>query len=497
MGAVVLPALLSAALALQAGAEYAVCVDAGADAQYLPAAHALAALHDAKLLRIDAGDLDAAFAALRELQPRFVAFVLPPDKIDVDLAHAILERACRLDDDPFVDFEYGFVTGRDGAAAARFVERIARAREREYGRKALLFGSWEGAVLPDTSRLSSLERLKLDGEMRLVAVRDDESKHREAAREALALCKDKDALLFFSHGYPDAMAGCFRARDLREWQVDFGHAILVNCACYNGAPGRWFAPGPGGAAIDRGAVAPDDSVALAVLDAGVAAYVAGIDPWHGPLAIQVFQHLVDDGMRLGEAQNAMLNRLALAFLPERIAFPPTLETPGRFAGEGATNRRHNGAGMIVYGDPAFAPFARNASRLAFAELEHDEKGLRVRVGCRTLVDGAPGEDFMLPMQRLFDYYSVTSADVLRELSLEVYCRMPLPADVGDPGALEIASARSGRRDVPTGSPQIAVEETPRGRFLHVRVPIDARAIGSPWALSIARNGIAIELRPPD
>jgi hypothetical protein len=486
--------LLSTALALPGGVEYAVCVDPGRDEQFLPAARALAELHGARLLRFDPADLDGAFASLRGLQPRFVAFVLPPDKIDVDLAHAILERAARLDDDPFVDFEYAFVTGRDGAAAARFVERIARAHRREYGRRTLLFGSWEGEELPATDNLSSLEALRLEGEMRLVAIRGDDNARRDAARAALSACRDKDALLFFSHGYPDEMTACFRAADLREWKIDLTPAILVNCACYNGAPGRWYAPGPQGAAVDRGLVEPGDSVALAVLDAGVAGYVAGIDPWHGPLAIQMFQHLVDDGMRLGEAQNAMLDRLALAFLPDRIAFPPTLSTAQRFGGEGKINRRHNGAGMIVYGDPALAPFAKNASRLAFAELEKSEGGrMALRVGYRPLLDGAPGEDYMLPMQRLFDYYSVASADAVRELSLEVYRRVPLPERVARAPALAVVAARCGRRTIPTGPLQIEIEQTPGASFLHVRVPLAVRAVGSHWPLSIAKNGVAIEL----
>ena len=50
---------------------------------------------------------------------------------------------------------------------------------------------------------------------------------------------------------------------------------------------------------DRGLVDPAGSVALQMLDSGVGAYVAGIDPWHGPLASQVFCLIADDGLRLG------------------------------------------------------------------------------------------------------------------------------------------------------------------------------------------------------
>src|SRR5436305_975477 len=125
--------------------------------------------------------------------------------------------------------------------------------------------------------------------------------------------------------------------------------------------------------------AHEDSVALALLDSGVAAYVAGIDPWHGPLANQAFGYLFDDGLSLGGAAKRMADRLALDFLPGRISFPPTATVGDRFAGEGVTNRRHNGAGMIVYGDPAFAPLAQSASRLAFAEVKRSGGKLTVRL----------------------------------------------------------------------------------------------------------------------
>ena len=215
-----------------------------------------------------------------------MAFVLPPDRIDVDLCHAILETAVRVDADPFTDFEYGFITGRDGDAALRFVLGLAAARTREFKKKAALFGSWEGMTLPGAHELSSLAALGFEGKADLVLTRSSEAERRKKAREALSSYRGLDALMFFSHGYPDAMSACFRAKDLRDWQIDFSPAVLVNCACYNGAPGRWYAPGPGGMK-DMGLVTRDDSVALAVLDAGVSAYVAGIDPWHGPLANQV------------------------------------------------------------------------------------------------------------------------------------------------------------------------------------------------------------------
>jgi hypothetical protein len=411
----------------------------------------------------------------------------------VDLCHRILEAATGVDDDPFTDFEYGFITGRDGAAAFQFVLRISAAQSREFAKKAALFGSWEGAMVPGKHALTALETLGFTGRLDLVKTRSEASERSKKAREALSGYRGMDMLLFFSHGYPDEMCACFRAEDLRAWKIDLPPAVLVNCACYNGAPGRWFFPGPGGMK-DKGLVSSEDSVALAILDSGVSAYVGGIDPWHGPLANQVFCYIVDDGMRLGEAAKRMFDRLALEFLPDRIRYKPTAER--RLTGEGTDNRRHNGAGMILYGDPAWAPYGKSAGRLMFVEKEKSEEGvLRLRLGTRPLIKGgAPGVDFMLPSNRLTDYYSVKTQNIMNELSMEIYRVLPL-TDMPDPiPAFRVVSARAGDQDVPFKDSQLVIEETPQGRLLHIRVPLDVRPIGNLWPMLLARQGITIVLR---
>jgi RNA polymerase sigma factor (sigma-70 family) len=477
---------------------YLVLVDPGSKDEFLPAAEAMAALHGAEVKRFDPARLDRTLAELRKAPPRFVVFVLPPEKIDVDLSHAILEMATRIDDDPFVDFEYGFVTGRDGSAALRFVRRIERAWNRDAGDKAMLFGSWEGPFLPNGSRMTGMKALGFTAKDRYVRAKDAEETRLKAARQILSECKGNDALIFMSHGYPDRMDLCFRARDLREWGVDLSPAILFNCACFNGAPGRWFEPS-GKGYEDRGVVARDDSVALALLNSGIAGYFAGVDRWHGPLSSQVFYHVTDDGMRLGEAANAMFNRLALEFLPDRLHFEPALKRKRGSNNGWVQNQRDNGAGMILYGDPALAPFARRARHLLSARAQSAGKDrLGVKIEVRPLVDGLPGEDFwVLPVNRLFDYYSLRADPEKSSPQLELYRVVPLPPGSGGPPTLRVVAARSGEKDVPTGTVQLAVEDTPAGKLLHVRVPVRVSLFGENLRLmGLARQGLTVELEGP-
>src|SRR5262249_42237609 len=157
----------------------------------------------------------------------------------------------------------------------------------------------------------------------------------------------------------------------------------------------------GAGGIEGGNVDPDDSVALAILDSGVSAYFAGIDSWHGPLANQVLGLVADDGLRLGEAAKRMSDRLALDFLPDRLRFGPTAKSPDRFAGEGSAMRRGNAAGMIFYGDPALAPFAKSAGRAFTAEVLPEKDGrIALRLSAKPILQGFAGVDVMYAQHRL-------------------------------------------------------------------------------------------------
>jgi hypothetical protein len=485
------------ALSASGGPEYLVLVDPGQDGQFLAPANELAALHHAELRRFSPRALEETLAQLRKSPPRFVAFVLPPAEIDLELCHAILEMSTRVDDDPFPDFEYGFVTGRDGPAASRFVARIAAAWKREYGRRCTLFGTWGGS-LPWIKPLTAARPLALRSEMRLLSAGDSEEGRRVKARDTLSSLGGRDALLFFSHGQPECMEGCFRAQELREWKVDLSPAILFNCACFNGAPARWWELGPAG--VEEKRVESESAVALALLDSGICGYFAGIDSWHGPLSDQVFGYVLDDGFRLGEASKRMADRLALAFLPERIHFPPVSKSPERFQGEGVANRRWNAAGMIFYGDPALAPFSKNASRLFSAEPSFGPGGkIRVKLAARPLIEGGPGLDFNIATSRLSDYYSVRTINFAAELAPEIYRVIPLPAGSTGQVRLRVVSATSGERRVPVAEPQCEVETTPEGRFLHLRVPLAVRLLEpatwwkASWGAVLATNGLTVEL----
>src|SRR5262249_13386780 len=147
-----------------------------------------------------------------------------------------------LDADPFPDFAWSFITGRDGAAALRFVTRIEAAWKRDFGRRGALLGTWGGAVLPLFRIGSATKALRISALADLVPAAAAPEQARAAARKALAAMGGRDVLFLFSHGYPDRFEGAFSGKDVTAWLrsdggADLSPAVLFNCACWNGAPG--------------------------------------------------------------------------------------------------------------------------------------------------------------------------------------------------------------------------------------------------------------------
>jgi hypothetical protein len=275
--------------------------------------------------------------------------------------------------------------------------------------------------------------------------------------------------------------------------LDLSPAVVISCACYNGATGRWYLQ-QGGQVYDMGMVRREKSLTLAFLDAGVAAYIAGVDSWLGNLAAQVLGHILSDGMRLGEATKRMYDRLVLGCLPESLRFedPMTVKKTDDVL-EWIKNL--NGS-MILYGDPAFCPFGEVAETSWFSDSEITEKGLvKVKLGYRPSA-GTPGDELnscsMMGLSRLSDYYSINQNENQAGFKLEIHEVVKLPGGYSKKPDLKVVDSRCGASKAPVEAFQAVLEKTTSGSYLHIRLPFDAYT-ASLWPLNIATYGITIEL----
>lgn len=104
--------LVWASAAQAAAREYLILDLAGSHDPYHAAAERLAELHGGEIVAGDAQRLAPILEILKQKQPRYVAIVVRPADLDINLARTFLKMATLVDSDPFVDFAYGFITSR-------------------------------------------------------------------------------------------------------------------------------------------------------------------------------------------------------------------------------------------------------------------------------------------------------------------------------------------------------------------------------------------------
>lgn len=490
VGVVMVVATLAAAG--ESGSIDLVVVDSPCDAEFVAAARMLADAHAAHVATVDLVDRAALAATLREHAPHDVVFVVEPRRLDLDLTHRVLEVSTQIDADPFPDFRHGFVTGLDGAAARRFVQAMLAARSQPRGRALGVLGVGDGDA-PTPTPLG-VELARVCGFTFAFEGLPGHAAGTRRRQDAMERLSSADLLLLFSHGEPDRMIGAFSGRELRSWAVDLDGRVVVNCACFNGSTSDAVVPGVDGPRLRQTPL--DATVALAMLDTGVAAYVAGMDAWHGPLAIQATLELADAGASLGAATRLPIDRLVLTQLDRPLRFPPQRAADERFSAEPGAYARGNAAGSVLFGDPSAAPFAATATRGFRATLDTTATGTAVRIELDAVPGANAGYESMLLLPRILAYFEPLPVPPT-SLPLEFYRVVDWPAAAARPRAWRVTHARSGADDLDCGPVQAAFEETPRGARLHVVVPLaNAPGLdGLKLRTRLAQRGAVVILEP--
>lgn len=439
---------------------------AEADA-YDRAAQRLATARDAPLLRFDPADLESVRDALRGARPRNVALVMRPDQIEFEFQRRFLQLATEIDADPFVDFAFGYLTGRDAEDALALVERgLAREPRPEVGRVAMFAGGSERSIAGP--RPFRLRRKLLDGISAICAGGEayPDGRDRAFLAEHLPALTECDVITFAGHGYPDEVVGGPCYGDLADLRLD--GAVVLNVACYTGVTGTWYDYDDRGGLV-RTQVPPEESFCLAVLDAGVLGYTAYLCPRPaGPELDTDLAALVADGRSLGEARRRDYDKTVLGFLgfgEDRLALQPVSEMK-RVAGmdpvrdlmlEGAT-------GGVLFGDPACVPY-RGLEGESPVELavEAIENGLRV--GAKAGVHA------------LFLHCSDPTARWGNTMAMKVHARIP----IGDAGIEDVVVDELTVRGKRLPSRVLwAIEEDQGERFLQLKVnfPREEKLFGS-------------------
>src|SRR5262245_27065826 len=449
-------------------ADYVVLAAVKEGDPYDASAQTLAGHHHAKVVRFDPADLEPVRKALLAAMPRNVALVMRPEQIDFAFARRFLQLATELDDDPFVDFAFGYITGSTADDAKALAEAgVARKPKAAAPKVATVAGGCPqsmAATQPYLLRRKQLDAIQLycaggdrAGGERAGGEKAGGERDRAFLKEQLPRLQGRDVVTFVGHGYPREVVGGPSFAELASLRLD--GAVVLNVACYTGVTQRFFEDDYQTTTVRGREVPQGESFCLALLHTGVVGYTAYLCPRPaGPELDTDLAALAADGSSLGDARRRDYDKTVLGFLgfgEERLRLEPVADgtkfAPNRDAVrdmmlEGAT-------GGVLFGDPACVPFAARAGEAPVAiDVDADARGLRVRAK-------AAGD-------ALFLQCNDPTASFGKSMAMKVYARVPL----GDRQVEDVVvdELKVGRAPQPSRV-LWAVEQDHGERFLQLKV----------------------------
>lgn len=487
--------LLATSLAAQT-ADYVVLVGVPEGDPFDRPATSLATHRQARLVRFDPPDLEPARAALRTAQPRHVAVVLRPDQLDFALARRFLQLATELDDDPFVDFEFGYITGRTAEDAQALVDAGQRRRPQPVGRVASVAGGADRSLTstaPYAMRQRGIPSLQIwsAGAERFPA----HGRDREFLDMHLRRLAGADAVTFIGHGMPNEVVGGPTPNELKDLKLT--DAVVLNVACYTGVTERWFEEDWQEGRWRQRTVAADDSFCLALLRTGVVGYTAYVCPRPaGPELDTDLAALLAGGASLGEARRRDYDKTVLGYLGfghERLQLADVKDGQPLAPGRDAVHdiMLESATGGVLFGDPAVVPFVARPDD-ALVAIGVEAVGVDLRVEAE------------VPAAALFLQCSDPTARFDGQMAMKVHARVPL----GDRHVRDVVvdSLQVGRARLPHRV-LWAIEDDHGQRYLQLKVnfarserlrgnlALTARVLTTADAAAGLRRGGQV-LRPP-
>jgi hypothetical protein len=369
-------------------ADYLIVDLAGADDPYYAAAKRLEELRGGEVVSADVHDLTPLKAVFSNKQPRYVAVVVRPDDFDVNLARRFLKLATEVDEDPFVDFAYGFITGdtpstavslAEGASIAEKTRRPPTIGLAAVGEKIITKSSASDQAFP-------LRKATLPQLWGQIAGAENFPDRRDAKfiKQLMPRLQGKSMILFAGHGLPGEVLGGPTSKDLEA--INFDGSVVMNIACLTGVTGKWFEEDWQQGKKCQRVVAKDKSFCLAMLRTGAAAYVAYACPRPaGPELFTDFAALAAEGLSVGEVRRRDYNRVVLASIANGFDRVKIIEE----ADGQPIQPRHDlvkdllldmATGGVLFGDPMFTPFSSRPEETPIEmKIEQVRDGLRATV----------------------------------------------------------------------------------------------------------------------
>ena len=316
------------------------------------------------VLHLGAGGLEGVFKELRALKPAYVAFVVRAARIEDNFVGAVFQRMTALDEDPYLDCAYGYITGASPKDALELVRNTARAEahREQIPRKfvAIAHTFAENDLAPFADEQAKLHEARGFEVAKINPVDNSPTWTRIAEREIQKL--NGASLIFLAgHGMGDKSCAIPGNRFSR---VKLHSAIVVNGTCHSAVTwtrhdsvdGRWT--------IRTRRISPRNSVCLNFVKAGAIGQFASTASSSWPNVAFTIDKFFDRGRSLGEALQESLNDKIRAAKLGRIDIVP-FENGQRSPQALGDDRNPGGiqsiSRVVLIGDPAYRPYPKRAA----------------------------------------------------------------------------------------------------------------------------------------
>jgi HEAT repeat protein len=391
----------------EAGGAYVALVPEGSP--LTKAAKKLADYRKGEVLAFSPDDPAACLPDLIARNARHVAIFVEPKDMDVNLLRRFIVLSTLLDADPFCDFAFGFITASSPKQVDSFVDRILAADRNGLPDRSVMVSASNVSVKYDTGFLPGMK-----GESWYVKQGDT-----AYAKEALArlegagfvhfgACSDPEGIWLFDDERnldpskhwpydpkrvgqdPEGVMPRITASYFRD--VKLSNAVVWTHACHLGAVDRVYVEGDivstFGATekVEMYRIPEGRSMALAIIDAGVSAYICPIGANFGAQSSLEKDIATETGVPLGDVLRRGYHDVVMdtGGHPELIgvfvAGKPKHWDPDGFRNNNSPQHR------CLYGDPLMAPFEKRLSPATVVVTSKEEDG-GVRIAFRLTASG--------------------------------------------------------------------------------------------------------------
>ncbi len=347
---------------------YVVVTDAGGKDPYQVVVKELAKLRKpAAIIDLTVRGLEGVFRELRNLQPDYVAFVVHPTRIEDNFVGAVFEGLTALDDDPYLDCAYGYITGASAADARKLVRNTAaaEAKPQEIPKKfvAIAHTFAQNDLYPFA--VQEAQRYAAYGyETAKINPIDNSAAWQSKADREIQKLNGASLVFLAGHGMGDtscAIPGSAFGR------VRLHAAIVVNGTCHSAVTSVRHDSRDRFWTIETKPIDPKKSVCLNLIAAGAIGQFASTasSSWQNvAFAIPKF---FTEGRSQGQALQESLNdkiRAANIKKIEIIPFRDGEKSPQALGEDKDPGGLQSFARVVLIGDPAYRPFAERPTPVA-------------------------------------------------------------------------------------------------------------------------------------